>query len=84
MNRDAIKEFVEKIQWIHEIEAGDFRRKLGLYLNRLEQRVPEDQQNKDFKKITAKIRQDFIFSPTSDLETSREEVIDLANHLLKQ
>lgn len=82
MNRDAVKEFVEKIQWIHEVEVGDFRRKLGLYLNRLEQRTPKEQQTAEFRKITSQIRLDYIYCSDGDLEKSRVEVVELAEKLL--
>ena len=83
MNRDAAKEFVERLEWIHEVEPGDFRRKLGLYLNRLEQRTPQEQRTLEFRKTLALIRDKYIYCPqTEDLHQIREEVVELAQNLL--
>lgn len=78
MSHAAVNDFIEKIEWIHEVEAGDFRRKLGLYLLRLEQKVPAGEQTPAFKKMAASIRQNYIYCPSDDLEKNREEILELA------
>lgn len=79
--KEAIEEFMKTVKWVHEFEYGDFKRKLGLYVNRLGERLGKKDQLT--KNILAEMRQVIVFDPDGDIEATRSRAIRLAEKLLK-
>ncbi len=78
-----ISKFRHYVKDLHEIEYGDFKRKLSLYILRLEQGLPKSdaQTNSQSRRIISAMREIAIYNPQADIDTVREEILDLANQL---
>ncbi len=75
-----IKQFVEILQNLYEPEYGDFKRKIGLYLTRLEESRPEVRTGTN-KKLIDQLRTEVVFDPNGDIELTRHKALDLARQL---
>lgn len=80
-NIQVIDQFLQKVQGLHEVEYGDFRRKLGLYINRMEQGL--GYPNGEARALIAEMRQIVIYNPKPEIDWVREETIEIANKLKK-
>ena len=69
-NQSDISKFVDQIRFLHEPEYGDFKRKVGTYLLRLQQELDMDSQKRVID-LLEKILQEVIFSATGDVEQAR-------------
>ena len=78
---DAVKLFIDQIRWLYEPEYGDFKRKVNLYIERLEEAEPSV-KNGAGEKVLASMRSIVVYSPNGDIESTRREVIQLAAQLL--
>ena len=76
---ESVEAFIHKVEWLHEIEYGDFKRKLSLYIRRLEEDLSG--QNLLVQKIIAEIRDRVIYNPASDIEGSRLLTLNLAERI---
>ena len=76
-----IENFVNRVENIHEFEYGDFKRKVGLYLNRLEGQLGPS-TTKDHKIVLQEIKQSVVYSPNGDIEATREQTVRLARRLM--
>lgn len=81
MNQEALKKFIDQIRWLYEPEYGDFKRKVGLYIERLEEELPELNQG-NAKKVMADMKSKVIYNPNGDIENTRRQVIQMAHELL--
>ncbi len=79
--QEALKTFIEQIRWLYEAEFGDFKRKVGLYLERLEQTHPQFSQGRA-KEVIEEIRSKVIYSPSGDIEATRRQIIQKMHELL--
>ncbi len=77
-NSSMIQEFIRKVESLHEVEYGDFKRKVGQYVNRLEQRLTDPQA----RSILDRIRYVVVYDPPHDTLIAREETLALAQQLL--
>lgn len=68
----AIKQFGEKVQWLNEFEYGDFKRKLGLYINQLGTQLGPDPQSQG---IVDELRDRVVYRPDGDMEATRAWVL---------
>lgn len=73
---DAVTEFKNHIRWLYEPEFGDFKRKVSLYVERLEQASPALS-----KTAIDKIRQTALYSPNGDIESTRRQILELSDRL---
>lgn len=79
-NSSPVQEFILKVESLHEVEYGDFKRKVGQYLNRLEQRLSDTES----RNIIARIRHIVVYDSPDDISIAREEAISLAQQLLSR
>jgi hypothetical protein len=63
---------------LYEPEYGDFKRKVGLYIERLEEAYPDKQA----AKVLADIKTTVIYNPNGDIEKTRRQVLQMAHALL--
>jgi len=75
--QQAVLQFIDQVRWLYEPEFGDFKRKLGLYLERLEENLPESSQS-----VVSNMRTAVVFNPNGDIESTRRQVIEMATQLL--
>tara|TARA_Y100000817_G_C16794682_1_gene516808 strand:+ start:634 stop:870 length:237 start_codon:yes stop_codon:yes gene_type:complete len=73
-----VSQFVEKVSQLHEVDYGDFKRKVGQYLNEL---AEHKDLGRDQQRIIMEIRNNVVFVGTGDIETGRKEAISLAEKL---
>lgn len=81
MDQEALKKFIDQIRWLYEPEFGDFKRKVGMYIERLEEALPELSEG-DAKKVMADMKSKVIYNPSGDIEVTRLQVIQMAHELL--
>lgn len=79
--QEALKKFIDQVRWLYEPEYGDFKRKVGLYIERLEAAHPELTSG-EAKTVIASMRSTVIYNPNGDIEVTRRQVIQLAHELL--
>jgi hypothetical protein len=79
--QEAVKQFIDQVRWLYEPEYGDFKRKLGLYIERLEEANPELGQG-DAQKVMANMKSAVVYNPNGDIELTRRQVIQMAHELL--
>lgn len=75
--QEAVKKFIDQVRWLYEPEYGDFKRKLGLYIERLEESC-----GGTAAKVLADMKSKVVFNPNGDIEATRRLVIQLAHELL--
>lgn len=73
---DAVTEFKNHIRWLYEPEFGDFKRKVSLYLERLQQAAPAVSKN-----TVEKIRETALYNPNGDIESTRRQILELSERL---
>jgi hypothetical protein len=78
---EAVKLFIDQVRWLYEPEYGDFKRKLGLYIERLEEAHPELLHGES-KQVMANMKSTVIYNPNGDIELTRRQVIQMAHELL--
>lgn len=71
----AIAQFEKQISHLFEVEYGDFKRKVGLYLDQLERSLILDGSADHMRRELDKIRQRVIFDPIGDIESSRQTLM---------
>ncbi|MGE0763858.1 MAG: hypothetical protein AB7N80_11320 [Bdellovibrionales bacterium] len=76
-NTNQLGSFIDQIRWLHEVEYGDFKRKVGLYLTRLEKSL-DAEKLRAVRDVIAQIRQDVIFNNKDDIEFARRRTLELA------
>lgn len=79
--QEAVKKFIDQVRWLYEPEFGDFKRKVGLYIERLEEAHPELASG-PAKDVLANIKSTVIYNPNGDIERTRRQVIQMAHELL--
>ncbi len=79
--QQALKQFIDQVQWLYEPEYGDFKRKLGLYIKRLVETNPALATG-EAAKIIESIKTQVVYSPNGDIESTRREILKLATQLL--
>ena len=75
----AIEKFENYVKNLHEIEYGDFKRKLSLYILRLEQGYGKKDARS--QKIFHQMRDKTIYNADGNIDNSRAIVLDLAKSL---
>lgn len=75
-----IQALKEKIQWLQEPEAGDFRRKAGLYLLQFERTLTVEEKKRFLKDLRA-AENAVMFDPSPDLEVIRRSVMSVLDRM---
>lgn len=76
-----IEQFIERVQWLHEPDYGDFKRKVGLYLSRLEQALGAEASSGNRTDLFKEMKDLVVFAPNGDVESTRLRVLQLAKKL---
>ncbi len=79
-NTQFITSFTNRIRNLHEVEYGDFKRKLSLYFSRLEGDL-RAHNIVDHGHILNQMRQVVLYNPSGDIEGTRQSVIAMAEQL---
>lgn len=69
----AIMELCEKVKWLQEPEFGDFKRKIGLYLDQTKESLGPSEAN--LKKNLDELKYQVVYAPNGDMEATRALVI---------
>ena len=80
-DQEAVRQFIEQVRWLYEPEFGDFKRKIGLYIQRLEETNPHLKSGPS-KNVLGEMRTAVMYNPSGDIEATRREVLKMANQLL--
>lgn len=80
-DRAALQAFNDQIKWLYEPEFGDFKRKAGLYIQRLEETHPQLAKGNG-RAIFAKMKSVVMFNPNGDIEATRKELLQLTQQLM--
>lgn len=83
-NTDLIENFIDKVKWLHEPDYGDFKRKVGLYLKRLEQEMGEKAQQVPLRIQFHNLMNEVVYSPNGEVESTRDKTIQWARQLKSQ
>ncbi|NQZ00723.1 MAG: hypothetical protein HRT45_08650 [Bdellovibrionales bacterium] len=80
-NLDAIAEFEDKVAHLYESEYGDFKRKLGLYMSRLEQDLGAS-LDRSMKAKLLELKFEIVYSPeTTNIESARSRALEVVRSL---
>lgn len=80
--QELLQKFIDQVRWLHEPEYGDFKRKVGLYIERLEEAIPEAGGSDSIRKTIEDMKATVVFNPNGDIESTRLQVIQMAHGLL--
>lgn len=80
-DQEAVKQFIDQVRWLYEPEYGDFKRKIGLYVQRLEEAHPALKDGHG-KQVLSEIRTVVIYNPNGDIEATRRQILKMAHELL--
>lgn len=76
MTHQLIGDYIEKVDALVEPDYGDFKRKVGQYLLRLEQSLRGQPGAETSLRILANIRQQVVYAPVGQVETARRIALD--------
>ncbi|MGE3680681.1 MAG: hypothetical protein AB7G93_03070 [Bdellovibrionales bacterium] len=79
--QEAIRQFIDQVRWLYEPEFGDFKRKVGLYIQRLEEAHPSLRTGAHHAVLDS-MRTAVVYNPNGDIEATRRQVLQLAHQLL--
>ena len=71
-----LKEFNNTIKNLYEVDIGDFKRKVLLYLSRCQEKIQEQDENNSLAPFFYGIREMIICNNTTDIETLRLQIIE--------
>lgn len=77
---NIVEDFIQKVQWIHEVDYGDFKRKLGLYINRMEDSLSAAGKPALLAQIE-QLRVKVIYNASGNIEDTRDLVLELAEEM---
>ncbi len=78
---DKIDEFIHRIKFLYEPEYGDFKRKVGLYLDRLQQEIGPKAREPRVRDSFEQIKTLIIYQPKDNVEAARQETLSWAKQL---
>ncbi len=70
-DKDGLLELCEKIKWLREPEFGDFKRKIGLYLDQANENFTHPQAKKSLEELKYQV----VYAPNGDMEATRALVV---------
>ena len=79
MEKEVVEKFEQQVQWLHEVEYGDFKRKLSLYILRLQQGLQSNRPK--VVELIESMRDTVIYNPVGDIEITRAKVLDTVEKL---
>jgi hypothetical protein len=80
-DQEALRQFIDQVRWLYEPEFGDFKRKVGLYIQRLEEANPSLKKGRA-KEVLSDMRSTVVYTPNGDIETTRRQLLRMAQELV--
>lgn len=80
-DQEALRQFIDQVRWLYEPEFGDFKRKVGLYIQRLEESHPSLKSGRA-KEVLQDMRTTVVFNPNGDIEATRRQLLKMAQELV--
>ncbi len=77
---DIITTFSDQIRSLHEVDYGDFKRKISLYVRRMAEKFNPD-QTRSVLDVLQQLNTLVLYNATGHIEETRARVLDLANTL---
>jgi hypothetical protein len=77
----SVDQFVERLGKLTDVEYGDFKRKAGFYITELEKALGKN-LTAPKKEVINRLRLLVVYNnPTDDIDTVRDQAIELARRL---
>lgn len=80
VEQQSVLKFIDQIRWLYEPEYGDFKRKVGLYIQRLEESAPALKKGASGK-VLSSMKNAALFDGNGDIESTRRKILELAHEL---
>ena len=80
-DQEALRQFIDQVRWLYEPEFGDFKRKVGLYIQRLEEANPSLKSGRA-KEVLTDMRTTVVYNPNGDIEATRRQLLKMAQELV--
>ncbi len=80
-DQEALRQFIDQVRWLYEPEFGDFKRKVGLYIQRLEESHPSLKKGRA-KEVLADMKTTVVYNPNGDMESTRRQLLTMAQELV--
>lgn len=80
-DQEALRQFIDQVRWLYEPEFGDFKRKVGLYIQRLEESNPSLKAGRA-KEVLADMKTTVVYNPNGDIEATRRQLLKMAQELV--
>lgn len=77
---DIISSFSDQIRTLHEVDYGDFKRKIALYVRRLHQKLDQDQARVVLD-VLQQMNTLVLYNASGQVEETRARVLELAETL---
>ncbi|MCB0384771.1 MAG: hypothetical protein KDD43_05210 [Bdellovibrionales bacterium] len=77
-----VEQFLSCTRNLNEVEYGDFKRKVGLYLQRMEEGLGTS--SPDVEMLCQEIRRIVVFQPSGNINQTRQRAIELAQKIRSQ
>jgi hypothetical protein len=74
-----ITKFENSVKNIHEIEYGDFKRKLSLYILRLEQSLGSKNKKSHF--YISQMKEKVIYNPEGNIDIARDIILEITKKM---
>jgi hypothetical protein len=81
-DQEALRQFIDQVRWLYEPEFGDFKRKVGLYIQRLEEANPSLKSGRA-KEVLNDMRSTVVYTPNGDIEATRRQLLKMAQELVR-
>lgn len=78
--KKQIQDFQEKVQNLQEVDVGDFRRRLDLYINRLKEDIT---LSKELQELIQSMKHETLYEH-SEIEDIREAVLQKISFIQKK
>ncbi len=80
-DQEALRQFIDQVRWLYEPEFGDFKRKVGLYIQRLEESNPSLKSGRA-KEVLSDMKTTVVYNPNGDIEATRRQLLKMAQELV--
>lgn len=71
---------MDQVRWLYEVDYGDFKRKVGLYISRFEQALPPERRNA-LADLLSQMRDGLLFGQDEDVERARQKTLAVADQM---
>jgi hypothetical protein len=78
--QEVLNQFDEKVRSLHEVDYGDFKRKVGLYIKRLTESF-SDQEFGVVQDLIDSLYNEVIYSGDGNIDLTRAKVTELISQI---